>query len=514
MLQELLAIARRIFDRPLGKYRAHIHFDRHACVGRAAECEWDSGWYSADDERTVKDGNATFWVHFEKVSLVERIERAKRELGFGGEEERELDRLVEKGDESAGRGKWWEALGWWRLALKAEGEMMKDGSLAERVPVVGEEDNSSVYSVKRKGLPDFVKDEISKAVGEEMSKHAINGRVKRLRSEIFSSITDEIHDLDAPQKKRRHSREERYLNDPHPSNPTIQIRYPWPVYYPSQIPETPVDPEEVMTIDDYSTTKAFSRSLIVGRALPEICTQPNVRPLVRAELAKCSFKSRTPNNTRIYVYMPARYGRNVERTGTGELQIPFSQVEYLAEFNGVNDQELRTNIKTALMQKNQDRPTEVLSVEDNVEEEQGHPVTLPTPNALEKVETIDTYTGSNYLVWDIIIGRACAHICADPHRRPLARATLTQDGRVCIFIPAKYGNDRLRSQGELAIAIANVEVLAEFAASTDARKRVMIRESLLRKKRENLSNASAGGVGLGDLHGEGKVLDESLNEGE
>lgn len=65
------------------------------------------------------------FVHFERWSLGEKIEMAKRRLGLdvGGELGTEEERL---GDERAREGKWWEAVWWWRMAGKVEMGMGKD----------------------------------------------------------------------------------------------------------------------------------------------------------------------------------------------------------------------------------------------------------------------------------------------------------------------------------------------------------------------------------------------------
>jgi hypothetical protein len=106
------------------------------------EGEWDGGWYFG--EEFCEGGGLVVYMHFEKWSLTEKIEMAKSRLGLGdevrmSEDEKEVVRLREVGDEKARVGRWWEAVWWWKMARKVEarvdedvrGREVPDGATAE-----------------------------------------------------------------------------------------------------------------------------------------------------------------------------------------------------------------------------------------------------------------------------------------------------------------------------------------------------------------------------------------------
>ncbi|KAJ4353503.1 uncharacterized protein N0V89_005233 [Didymosphaeria variabile] len=481
-LGELIALARRIFDRSAEDYEVHVHFDASSCDGRAAECEWDEGWF----------------IHFERWSLTEKIEMAKRRLGLGeevqrSESEKELDRLREVGDQTARAGKLWEAVWWWKMARKAEvrmqGERERGKNISERDVLKGSTPELMKASKTGEGstptgLPDFVKKEILEVVRDELSgaiQISLSERVKGeiaetvkeglleilddrmaeiVKSETRKTIDEEGVGCSASHRKRkRRVADEDDMNDVIPGDRLASTQLPWTIYYPSQIPANPTELQDVMTIDAYATNKYYSRDLIVGRALPSFCIDPNVRPLVRATLvAQCQGSSLRYN---VYTYIPSKYAK-VDRSG--ELQIPHDQVEFLADFTGMTKQERSAKMVAALK-------------EDSCED--------------ADFTTIDTYTGTRFLDWDVVIGHARPEICADPQVRPLVRATLSNDDRVCVFMPARFGIDRNRSDGELLISIGNVQVWSEFDAPTDGKRREKIKEALVKKSKERFGKGYA-----------------------
>lgn len=128
-MQELIATARRICERPADEYKAHIHFHAGACDGRVAEGEWDEGWYFGAE--FCRDRELVVYVHFERWSLTEKMEMAKSRLGLDeeiqeSEGKREMERLRKVGDEKARAGMWWEAVWWWKMARKVEVRMEID----------------------------------------------------------------------------------------------------------------------------------------------------------------------------------------------------------------------------------------------------------------------------------------------------------------------------------------------------------------------------------------------------
>lgn len=121
--QELIAIARRTYERPNDEYKAHMHFQPSTCDGRAAEAEWNEGWYFAPEFCGARD--LVVYVHFERWSIIEKIDMAKRCLGFGeamhlSAHQKEMARLIDEGNEKARMNKWWDAVWWWKKARKVE----------------------------------------------------------------------------------------------------------------------------------------------------------------------------------------------------------------------------------------------------------------------------------------------------------------------------------------------------------------------------------------------------------
>lgn len=192
-----------------------------------------------------------------------------------------------------------------------------------------------------------------------------------------------------------------------PGHRLQHINFPWPVSYPSQIPAAPTETQNVITVDTYAASKLYSTDLIVGRALPGICANPNVRPLVRATLVTHHFTDSSKEN--VYMYIPAQYSNKPKPTG--EVQISCDDVELLPEFDGPSRQKRSAQMIAALKETR------------------------------ECERTVDTYTGSSFMDRDIIIGHAGPEICTDPAVRPLVRASLAADDKVYAYMPARFGVD-------------------------------------------------------------------------
>ena len=268
---------------------------------------------------------------------------------------------------------------------------------------------------------------------------------------------------------------------------------PWFIHYPHQIPNVSGLSDEVFTIDAYSNTKFMSRDIVVGRALPDVCAEPNIRPLVRATIVNL------PQGQVMYTYMPSRYGKDPMRNG--ESQIPVSQVEYLSTFFAPTEEESKAKIKAALTEKSVGRVPE--KWEKKGKKPRGRTQILAYPDAHEEqaqdYTIVDTYSGSNYLAWDIMVGHARPHVCADPGKRPLVRATLGSRDQVMIFMPARYSNDALRTNGEVQVHLNNVDIYDEFDAPSEVKRRDKIRTALLRKKKDKLDSKTEGDREAEDL---------------
>ncbi|KAF1976665.1 hypothetical protein BU23DRAFT_565804 [Bimuria novae-zelandiae CBS 107.79] len=497
---DLLALARRVFDRPKHKYHAHVHLRPGDCEasGRAIPQEWDEGWYFESFGNSLggdeEEGVLTVWVHFEAWTFSERVARARRKLGIEdeeGKERMEVDGLVGRGDECAEGGRWWEAVGWWRMA---EGVERRAREKAEpKVEERKSDDTVACPRAKRKGLPGFVKDEVLGIVREELSDAISVNLSERLRKCIEDMVEEKVRkaldeerlDPARPRRKRRRmTYEPNDVNELHPDKPIDYSNFPWPITHPLQIPTTPSTLQDVITVDAYATSKQYSRDLIVGRALPSICVDPSIRPLVRAALVA---QNNSSTSTRVYTYIPSKYGKKPDRIG--ELQIPLDAVEYIAPFSGAHSKLERSAKIAAVLKQRADAEGETASF-----------TTLKQrPHTRDETfTTVDTYTGTSFLDWDIIIGHAEAEICADPGLRPLVRASLASQDRVHSWIPARHSNDRTRTNGELIISLANVRVWAEFDAPTEMKRREKIRAALMKKSQAWQGHRSQEATVVGD----------------
>jgi hypothetical protein len=100
--------------------------------------------------------------------------------------------------------------------------------------------------------------------------------------------------------------------------------------------------------------------------------------------------------------------------------------------------------------------------------------------------TVDTYTGSNFETWDVLVGTPQAKFCKDENVRPIVRATLADGGQVRLYMPAAYGVSSKRSKGEIGVPLGGVDVFGEFDAPKEGMRREKIRMALVEKHEENL----------------------------
>ncbi|KAF1949717.1 hypothetical protein CC80DRAFT_510330 [Byssothecium circinans] len=90
---ELIALTRRVFEKPIDDYNLHIHFDGTRCRGRALECEWDDNAYLGE-EFLDQRGSLTLYVHFERKVIREQF--GKDDLTMEGVEEMNTMELLER----------------------------------------------------------------------------------------------------------------------------------------------------------------------------------------------------------------------------------------------------------------------------------------------------------------------------------------------------------------------------------------------------------------------------------
>ncbi|KAF2451106.1 hypothetical protein P171DRAFT_427328 [Karstenula rhodostoma CBS 690.94] len=377
-----------------------------------------------------------------------------------------------------------------KLEMRMETDKGRDGNAAKgsvpdgTVKDAQKTEGKTPQLATKKGLPDFVRNEILEVVRDEFSGAVHINLSERLKSEIAETVKESLlgvldHKMTeivknetrkiiseeglggyAPRRKRRRVAEEEDVYESISEERLDTSKFPWPVSYPSQIPTTPMAIQDVITVDAYATKNHYS-DLIVGRARLTFCLDPKIRPLVRAKLVPQTFETLRRYN--VCMFIPSKYSKVPDRTG--ELQIPHDQVEFLPAFDGTTRQERSSKMAAAL----------------NKYGPQSSEFTI-----------VDTYTGSGFLDWDIIIGHARPEVCADPAARPLVRASLTTDDKVVAYMPARYGSDRNRIDGELGVAIKDVKVWKEFDAPVESKRREMIKEALVRNRNDRLGKVCPG----------------------
>lgn len=90
------------------------------------------------------------------------------------------------------------------------------------------------------------------------------------------------------------------------------------------------------------------------------------------------------------------------------------------------------------------------------------PTSILLPDAVQpETITIDDSNSSRHLQNGIVVGRAMAHCCRDPHVRPTVRAILNKEDYVVTYIPSKYA-ERQPTKGDIPISANDIEYLEEF----------------------------------------------------
>jgi hypothetical protein len=235
---------------------------------------------------------------------------------------------------------------------------------------------------------------------------------------------------------------------------------------PSSMPAT-----EIITIHDSNTTRYLDNGIIIGRAKPECCRDPKVRPVARAIL-----------NSRgsVYVYICGKYAK---RTLAAELvQIGIKDVDFSEEFEKAPSEEkrllaIRHRLQEKLAIKQQLNATDICTTSN-----------LPSSPSTKKSRPCRPTTVEGE---GIIIGRAVPASCRNPEEPPIVRATLNSVGAVIAFIPAE---DSLRpfAKGKAQLQMKNVIFTEEFAAlDVSTRSKVIrekIQEGIGKRKSEEVSH--------------------------
>jgi hypothetical protein len=214
---------------------------------------------------------------------------------------------------------------------------------------------------------------------------------------------------------------------------------------------------EIVTVDDTTSSRLLEIGIVVGRARPHCCRDPNVRPIVRAILN---------SKGSVYVYMPHKYAK---RAGTkGDVQIATKDIEFSKEFAAaISDEQrlmaIRHQLQAKLALKWQSSVLELI-----------HPSTYKRKRPHRHKTAEDECS---------IIGRAKPGVCRDPKNPPLVRARVDAKNAVIPFIP---GNESLRphASDRTTISFENVEWLEHFASMPTASRSKVIREMIAGKVEE------------------------------
>jgi hypothetical protein len=89
------------------------------------------------------------------------------------------------------------------------------------------------------------------------------------------------------------------------------------------------------------------------------------------------------------------------------------------------------------------------------------PDLLPTPSISPTTEfvVVNEPWSHKYQETGIVIGNAKPHCCRDPKQRPTVHAIATSNGRLMANIPAKYANSTKKLNGDVLIALSDVDFI-------------------------------------------------------
>jgi len=249
----------------------------------------------------------------------------------------------------------------------------------------------------------------------------------------------------------------------------------------------PVAANEVVTVDDSSSSHHLDTGVVIGRALPQSCFDPNVRPVVRAVISKVGA---------VVAYIPAKYSKR--SAIKGDIQIAMTHVEYIPDLVKFTFGEERTRaIKAMIEERNAPRNTSTPPDSGRSTVSPSLPI-VPEATASEvSFIIIDDTKHSGLRKEGVVIGHAKEHWCLTPHKRPAVRAMLNKKNNVIAYIPARHTGHTDRN-GEIQIPLKDVNLSKSLVALPLLRLSEAIR-AMIRTKRE--TNEKSVVHGSGDQEG-------------
>jgi hypothetical protein len=265
----------------------------------------------------------------------------------------------------------------------------------------------------------------------------------------------------------------------------------------------PVATNGVVTVDDSVSRSHLDTGVVIGRALPRSCLDPNVRPVVRAIVNKVGV---------IIAYIPGRYSKR--SAIKGDIQIAMTHVEYIPELTEYPFGEERSRaIKTMIEERNGPEKT------NDTSNSRLSTMTPPLPTVPERnmpEVPIITTEDSKYpglCKEEIDIGHAKEHWCLNPHKRPIVRARLSKKDSVIAFVPAK-DIKHARTHGEVQIPLNQVDLSEWLTALPPWKVSDAVRAEIKTKKEANGSSAipdSCDHMGGGAVKEGGEVTVQALD---
>jgi hypothetical protein len=211
-------------------------------------------------------------------------------------------------------------------------------------------------------------------------------------------------------------------------------------------PLLPVDTHEVTTIHDSDSRRLLETGVVIGRALPKCCLDPNIRPVARAVINKVGS---------LIAYIPGKYSkRNLTK---GDAQIAMVDIEFTPELEKYPSGEERSQAIRAMIEKRK-----APGKRDTTTASSLFTISSPLPNTPEKpapelpTSIVDDSQNQRLRNEGIIIGRAKGHCCRIPHMRPVVRAILNSKNVVMAYVPAQHIK-HTRRFGEVQIALEDVD---------------------------------------------------------
>jgi hypothetical protein len=224
---------------------------------------------------------------------------------------------------------------------------------------------------------------------------------------------------------------------------------------------------EVVTVGDTNTTKYLDTGIIIGRAKPECCHDPNIRPVARAVI-----------NSRgaLCVYICGDYAKRGFQTEL--VQIGMEDVEFSEEFANAPSREkrlmaIRNRLKKISAAQHQPDVTSSSPLAD-----------LPPKKAAKRGRP------SHPTVFEregIVIGHAKPSSSRDPDNPPLVRATLNSVGAIIASISAAHSMTPHLRGGKARFQLGSVVYTEEFAAM-----RPWVRSRVIRERiQEQMTNGGS-----------------------